>query len=126
MGHSKSLVHSLPNAYFASTEKSHPFWLLPIEFAHKAMLKYKAVRGGPEWVTGPVGVWDSEKVWRSLEKGGNLEKGRWEVKVLDEVSYTSFLHLIDSSFPYCITVVLLDYNLATLSRGKRGVMISSN
>lgn len=54
------------------------------------MLKSKALRGGPEWVTGPVGIYESEKVWRSLEKGGNLERGRWEVKVLDEVSYASF------------------------------------
>lgn len=61
MGPDPSFEHSIPNAWFASSRPGHPFWLLPIRFAS---LVEGEKREEPEWTTGPVGVWESERLWR--------------------------------------------------------------
>jgi hypothetical protein len=64
MGPDDSFAHSLPNAWFASTIPGHPFWLLPLRFAADRVAGGET--GGPEWITGPVGVFESEKIWRDV------------------------------------------------------------
>lgn len=67
MGPDDSFAHSLPNAWFASTIPGHPFWLLPLRFAAERVAGGE--KGGPEWITGPVGVFESEKIWRDVSDG---------------------------------------------------------
>lgn len=71
MGHRLDSVHSLPNAFFASSSPQHPFWLLPLAYAnstaYSSSIKH-AEFASPEFQTGPVAVFESEKLWRQQER----------------------------------------------------------
>lgn len=62
MGSDIDFEHSLPNAFFASSHPHHPFWLLPLAFANATISINPETEA--EYATGPVGVWESEKLWR--------------------------------------------------------------
>ena len=69
MGTDDDFVHSIPNAWMASTP-GHPFWILPLE----SVEQHIGNGAMPEYLTGPPALYDRVKDYRDAYDHGRGDK----------------------------------------------------